>query len=290
MCPTLPGACVPDVLKTWSQDVPRLAFAHEPLLHAIFVISIDAMQHLAPCPGPTLADLPSHRANYLASTFENHRKAVASLTKESADAAAFTSILLSIYAFENMQDRPLEPYEPPMAMLQLSRGVTEVFKSVKSIVQDNPESKIKIMMDYGNSFLRQTNVGNEESRAPFSYLLDGIDDAARARGDEVAYQQAVWYVGSVFAATERGENPLMYARRLLLFSILGPTRFLELLNMHDQRALVILAHFFAVATSCKDLWWIGNIPSREILAIDAYLGMSWRQEMVWPVEMARRCN
>lgn len=287
ICPTLPGTCLSHVLELWRTDAPSLALTYEPLLNGILALSLQGMRWIRTSETP-LEDVSIHRARYLEVTLQEHRKAVGLMTRETADSVCLASAVLAIDAFAALQDRQLEPYQPPMEWLQLSRGVRGVFTSVRQLAHDDPNSRAKIMMEYGDAFVKASNSDPASNRAKFAYLLDTIDDETRRSPDGEAYEHTVGYIGSVWAAQQEGQHMLMMARRLLVFSILIHQRFVELVNEYDPRALVILAHFFAVAMPSRQIWWIGRSPAREILAINAYLGAEWRHEMSWPIDMSQR--
>jgi hypothetical protein len=265
-----------------------MSFTYEPLLNCILAMSLQAMRWITDASDSSSGDLINQRARYFEATIRDHRNAIKSLTKDTADAVAVVCQLLAIDAFAGLQDRSLTPYRPPMEWLYLSRGVRHIMVSVRTLVWDVPGSKARMILEYGRTFYEGAIADRAKNRAVFGSLLDDMDEHTRASPDGEAYDDTVCYVGSIWMAQQQIEDISLTSRRLVVFGTLMNTRFVELLDARDPRALVILAHFFAVVASCRNLWWIGRCPSREILAIETLLGPDWRQAMEWPTQIARK--
>ena len=120
---TLP-ACHNEVVRhTWSVDVPNLAFENDNLLYQMF--SLSALHLLKS--DPANPELLVARQEYMGLSLREHRNAVAGLDSKSADAVCFASSLILIDSFASLQDRSLDPYQPPMEWLQMARGSGPVF-------------------------------------------------------------------------------------------------------------------------------------------------------------------
>ena len=289
VCHTLPGACRDEVLRLWMMDAPTLSFTYTPLLNTIFSLSLQAMRRN--CPGSHFLDFDSsaHRAHYLQVALREHRKGIENLNRDSVDAICLTSALLALDAFAALAERDLkiQTYHAPVEWLQLSHGVRNVFSAARHYIEESQHSRVKDMMNFGAGLIQSSESSVDTGLAAFGYLLDTMDEETRLSEDGEAYKHAVDYIGSVWRTQNRGEHYLSKARRLLFFSIQVHPRFVELLAASEPRALVILAHFFGIATTCSELWWIGCIPYREILAIEHVLEPEWLQHMAWPIDMAK---
>jgi hypothetical protein len=62
---------------------------------------------------------------------------------------------------------------------------------------------------------------------------------------------------------------------MMAFALLAPKKFIQYVGEQLPRALVILAHFFALASNVKYMWWIGDIAQREIQGIWDVLPLEW---------------
>ncbi|KAL5349853.1 hypothetical protein ACLOAV_004887 [Pseudogymnoascus australis] len=74
-----------------------------------------------------------------------------------------------------------------------------------------------------------------------------------------------------------------------------PGEFVILVNSHDAKALVIMAHFYAalafvLARWQRGWWWLRERPAFMIEQTDAFLGEDWEVWMKWPLSMLRMCE
>lgn len=261
--------------------MPRLAIDYEPLLNGIMAlatlyITVNNME--GPIP---VEQLKMHRAFYLEATLQEHRRAIGIMNREIADPASFTSVLLSLDAFASLRERPMRPYEPPLQWLHMCKGVMNVFRVAMDLVGDDPTARINIVSERSSSIYEPALIFRESNRAKFPYLMERLGDESEE--DHEAYSATISFLGAIMTAKEEGQKLSMIARRVLVFPILFPTKFIELLGGHKPRALTIMAHFFAIAASCSSNWWIGTTPSREIHAISDQLGPQWDSYMSWPL-------
>ncbi|RFU79621.1 zn2-c6 fungal-type dna-binding domain-containing [Trichoderma arundinaceum] len=293
VCQTLPGSYDPQNLKIWSSDVPKLALDYEPLLTAIFSYSLLYMVFSNSQVSITEDELFEYRAEYFEATLRHHRKALGSMDHRTANAAGFTSIILIFDAFAALRERwiqsmrPNMPYKPPTEWLQMCRGVRNVVALGLDMVGEDPNASLNIMARGATDFINPEIVYSEANRARFAHLLSANGDKIDDDADNEAYTNAVAYIGSIAAANEAGEVPLKVARRLTIFPIILHSRFLALLDMLSPRAMVILAHYFALVYTLDGLWWVGNCPEKEIEAIMANLSSEWHGMMEWPLQVLR---
>ena len=98
---------------------------------------------------------------------------------------------------------------------------------------------------------------------------------------------------AVYHAIVGGEPIFAISRRIQAFTIIIPPEFSEFLFQNRPRALVTLAHFFAVVSQVHGVWWLGRrgmsletTARREIRAINEALPREWRLQMEWPMDAA----
>lgn len=293
VCHTLPGCYDPQNLKIWSRDVPKIALGYEPLLTAIFSISLLYMVFSNSQVGIPEAELFAYRANYFEATVRHHRKALGSMDHRTANAAGFTSIILIFDAFASLRERwmqpihPGTPYKPPTAWLQMCRGVRNVVALGLDMIGEDSDSSLSIIAKGASLFVDLDTINSDANRAKFAYLLPANADTSLDGADNEAYTTAVAYIGSVAIAKEAGEEHPKICRRLAIFPTILHDRFLTLLDTLSPRAMVILAHYFALLYTLDGLWWVGNCPEKEIEAIKANLGSEWLGSMEWPLQILR---
>ncbi|KAM3544712.1 hypothetical protein ARSEF1564_002441 [Beauveria bassiana] len=285
VCSSLPGTYFPEIRQIWTVVVPRLAISYDALLHAIMTLSLRHMlctgyQDIAP-----LDKIKLYHAQYLEATLQEYRKVVVTLTTAVADAASFTSVVLSLDAFASLRDRELGDYTAPVQWLQLCKGVTQVFRVTLQLLEGDVEANINKIVATSGPFVEPSKIMCEANRNQFPALL--VRRPGDSDEDDAAYIDTVSYIGAIQSAADAGEHMDAITRRLVIYPVLFPQRFVALLDEHRPRALVILAHFFAVAAQCQASAWVGDIPKKEILALEEFLAPQYRHELAWPLSVVR---
>ena len=275
---TLPATHIPVVRACWSVEVPQMAFSYQPLLDQIFAISA---LHLSR-KNPDDPRLPGSQAYYSQQALRGYREMLARLTKGTEEAACFTSILVLVKSFASLEDRCIAPYTPPVEWMEMAKGSRAVFEAALEMIENDETSKIFVIVR-SNSSITSADIFDERNRKPFSHLSPGTDAEDIEPDTAEAYEKAVRYIGSIYHAIQDGEHPSLTCRRLMIFPLIIPPRFIELVKEMDPRALVLLAHFFAVSAPLKDTWWIGQAIRREVLAIKDILRGEWMDMISWPV-------
>ncbi len=278
---TFSGCHNPDVSHTWSVEVPKLALKNDNLLYGMF--SISALHLLKSQPEDT--DLLLAREAYLGLSLREHRRAVAKLDSKSADAICFTSSLILIDSFASLQDRSLEPYSPPMEWLQMARGALSVFSIAMNAINNFDTAKITVVANAQPYLYDKDAMFAEGNREELLDLLRGnrpgeIWDAETRE----TYEQTLSYIGSIQLAAKAGEHRMGIARRMMAFAILIPKKFIEFVEQQRPRALVVLAHFFALSSDMEDVWWIGRAARSEIEAIQKFLPLEWQAMVFNPMQ------
>ncbi|KAM3465120.1 hypothetical protein NHJ6243_001919 [Beauveria neobassiana] len=285
VCSSLPGTYFPEIRQIWTVVVPRLAISYDALLHAIMTLSLRHMlctgcQDIAP-----LDTIKLYHAQYLEATLQEYRKVVVTLTTAVADAASFTSVVLSLDAFASLRDREFGDYTAPVQWLQLCKGVTQVFRVTLQLLEGDAEANINKIVATSGPFVEPSKILCEANRNQFPALL--VRRPEDSDEDDAAYIDTVSYIGAIQSAADAGEHMDAITRRLVIYPVLFPQRFVALLDEHRPRALVILAHFFAVAAHCQASAWVGDIPKKEILALEGFLAPQYRHELAWPLSVVR---
>ncbi|KAM3443124.1 hypothetical protein MY4824_000829 [Beauveria thailandica] len=269
----------------WTVVVPGLATSYDALLHAIMTLSLRHMlctgcQDIAP-----LDKIKLYHAQYLEATLQEYRKVVVALTTTVADAASFTSVVLSLDAFASLRDRELGDYTAPVQWLQLCKGVTQIFRVTLQLLEGDAEANINKIVATSGPFVEPSKIMCEANRNQFPALL--VRRPGDSDEDDAVYIDTVSYIGAIQSAVDAGEHMDAITRRLVIYPVLFPQRFVALLDEHRPRALVILAHFFAVAAHCRASAWVGDIPKKEILALEEFLAPQYRHELAWPLSVVR---
>ena len=175
----------------------------------------------------------------------------------------------------------------------------------KHWLQDNPGAAVNVLIKSASSLSDPDPLFAEGSRVEFAHLLGPVtsrgqcpregceegegDDDEKMKDPEArdAYDKTVSYIGTIHLAIKAGEHDMEVCRRLIAFATLVPDKMVELIEEKRPRALVILAHYFAVAAPLAKVWWIGDVTRKEVEGIQRWLPGEWKDLMRWPLTMAK---
>lgn len=277
---TLSGCHNRSVSEAWAVEVPKLAFFNDNVLYGMLALSA---LHLLKSE-PDNHELLLAREAYKGLALREHRRAIAQLSPEAADAVCYASTMVLMDAFACLQARPLNPWTPPIEWIQMARGSGSIFGA--SFDQINNFQTAKIMP----IVLAQPDLTNgallfaDDNRQGLEYLLrQDLSNEIWDEETQQAYERAVNYIGGVRIAIEAGEHRLGTLRRMMAFALLGPKKFYNFVQEYRPRALVVLAHFFAIFSTMEDMWWIGKVAQREIEGIQRVLPPEWQVLMRAPL-------
>ncbi|UKZ70700.1 uncharacterized protein TrAtP1_011672 [Trichoderma atroviride] len=293
VCQTLPGSYDAQNLRIWAHDVPKIALDYEPLLTAIFSITLFYMVCNNSQVDIGKDELFAHRARYFQAALRDHRQALGSMDHRTANGASFTSVILIFDAFASLRERWIQPIDPnipyksPTEWLRMCRGARNVAAVGLRMIGKDSDTTFGIMARGAAAFIDPEVIYTEANRARFAHLLSVIAGKPENDIDNKAYVTAVAYIGSVAAAMEAGEIPLKVARRVTIFPFILHDRFITLIEMLSPRALVILGHYFALLSHLDGIWWMSNYPEKEIEAINDSLSSEWQGMMAWPLQVLR---
>jgi hypothetical protein len=284
--------------EVWATAIPRLAFEHDSLMYAICCI---AAMHIAKEEPDNLEAIEAY-STYLELSLREHRIEVANLTRDNADSACMTSTVIRICSFAILQDRELEPYRPPTHWLAMTKEAAMVFKESWAFIGDEPTSVARAIVtgtpqltDNGAVFRDngprpwdlKAQFGESNRRDLLHILARDRNNEENERWDEEvqdAYKSTLSYIGSVQIAIAAAETSSIILRRLISFPMLIQKQFIDLVAEQQPRALVVLAHYFALLARFSHFWWIGDTGQREILGIQSFLPDEWQHLLEWPLQ------
>jgi len=271
----------PTAVEAWTKIVPVLAFSNDALLYSMY--SLSAL-HLAKAEPQDPEALDAHR-RYLDLALREHRNDVTQLSKTNVDTICLTSSLLRVGAFVMLQDRPLNPYEPPMQWLNMTSGAVSVFKETWKWIGDDPNSIASRLVKRMPIILDDEAKFGEKNRQGLLHLLRPSQSLEHWDADiQDAYESTISYIGGVMIAIAAQEAPVEICRRLIVFPMLIKRGFIDLVEQQQPRALVILAHYFALCTMFKNIWWISDLGPREVRGIQTVLSDEWQDLMSLPLQ------
>jgi hypothetical protein len=288
---------IPKALATswWSAELPRLALRHDNVQYLLFTYSATHLLRHVPHADP---EVVAAQRLYMAQAMYEQRKAVANFTTKNSDAACFAALLLLLVSLANLGGRPLEPYTPPLEWLHLGNGAGAVFIAAQDLVANHqqasslemgpePPMKLKKITNYP-TVLARNQVFAKENLRRFSAVLGSHSEELGDAVTREVYENTLCLLGGIHDAIDAGEAFYLLGRRLVAFAIFAPRKFTHFVEEQRPRALVILAHYFALMAHGEPLWWVSNTPQREIEAIQKVLPAEWQDLIWWPLEVAGR--
>lgn len=289
---SFPGVHDENIHQVWREEVPRMALDYEPLLTAI--MSFSALHIVKTDPRDPAVAAEAHRA-YFGMALQGQRKATFNLDDHNSDPACFAAVILATQAFCLLQDRPVEPYTLPLDWLHIGRGVSAVWKLNMDRNMDHEHSFIRRYLRATPHMMDLDFLTHESHREHMPILMDyhpapsptsvpepPMDDETRR-----SYEHLASYIAYVSQSIKEHEPKPSITRRLMAVAPISSNRFREVVEAREPRALLILAHYFALFVSggVTDVWWIGDTPVREIRGIYSIMPEDWRPAMRWPMEV-----
>jgi hypothetical protein len=279
------------LIEIWNNHMPHIAMRHDNLLYTIYVTSATNLLR----DSPHDADLLSAQRVYLSLALREQRKAIMQFHThaEEPDSLCFTSILMVMNAFGCLQERNRHPYKPPTDMLRLGIGACAIYDEALKSARKFPASKIISFIENQSFFVAIPRMFDEEHREPFIGILgpknaQGVYEDSELWNADVreAYECTLSYVGTMYTAVLAGEALHELCTRIAAFALYVPKKFVDMVEELRPRALVILAHFFSLATKGSAHWWVGQTPLREVQGLRRIVPQEWQRHLRWPLVMS----
>ena len=285
------------------QAIPRYALRSDSLLYSIYAFTT---LHRAKTTGGPDPSIPSPTAVaaardqhqlYLQLAFQHHHQELTQLTRANVDVVMMTANILRLVAFVVLSERPLIPYMPPVEWLRMTRSHGQVFRAAWDMVGDDSSTQIAKLVRATPVVWDCDEREGADKRESLQHLLlpcAGVDgcreDDPGQWDDEIrrAYESTLSYIGGIWQSVQKGDPIGPLGRRLMLFPILVDERFIELVGKAQPRALVIMAHYFALLVILKSFWHVGNTGQREVRAIAAQVPDDWKGMMALPLHLVNQ--
>lgn len=285
--------------EIWVSEMPGLALKHDSLLYAIYCITAMHLSKMEPLNVEALEACNT----YFCLAIRTHRQEVNRLHKDNADAALLTASVIRLCALVIMQDRELTQYTPPTEWLLITKEAGFVFVESYPFVRDDPSSLSREILENNQELTANGAVFTGKKpwdlEIAFSvkdpeclaHLLERNQDHEQDEpwnaDIEEVYRKVISFIGTTMSAVESEKNSGDVLRLLVLFPILTQKLFIDLVSERRPRALVLLAHYFALLVPFREIWWVGDIGRREIKGIESALPVGWHRHMDWPLEIVR---
>jgi hypothetical protein len=282
------------------KTIPRVALKSDSLLYSVYAI---ATLHQAKTTGGPDPSIPSptavatardHHQLYLQLAFQHHHQELAQLSRANVDMAVLTANIMRLIAFIVLSERPLVPYLPPLEWLRITKSHARIFRAAWDLVGDDSSTQTARLIRATPVVWDHDERESADKREGLQHLLlacssvDGCGEDEPGQWDDGvrrAYESTLSYIGGIWHSVQKSDPLGPIGRRLMLFPMLVDQRFIELVGEAKPRALVIMAHYFALVVILKSFWFVGNTGAREVRAIAAQVPANWRGMMALPLRL-----
>lgn len=303
-------------VRMFRNEASKLALTSDAVLYMIHAL---AALHIERVGAPDIRDMVVnlgftaegiHRRYFVMSLREQLHD-IASTDLESMEATTVTSMMLRVYVFASLQQRgrSLQPYQPPREWLRTSRSTLHIYgESIRISRQGDRSVAGGIILRFleADSVVRGQIDGLQYVHVHgklteiFERLVEGIGEEEIEEFNNIAqrsmasvtelrdvYSRTLRYLNEALGMRGAEQEPTrQMLRKLTLFPVFADLAFVDLVNAGQPRALVVLAHYFALLISYSHIWWIGGSGRREVLSIaDELEGTPWRAKMDWPLSV-----
>ncbi|KAI0385987.1 C6 finger domain-containing protein [Hypomontagnella monticulosa] len=278
-------------VELFSRTVPKVAFGSDGLLYTMYTVSALHLASLGR--NEELEGGVGNVANtYFSMAIREHNKEISQLSKETADAVCLTSCLIRSVAHVQLRGRNRQPYTPPWQWLVLAQTSRSTFQEAWERVGPDPES-VAFQLIMGTSHIHE--MGELPIRRHFHRLQHLMDQSNEFQVTERwdpeiqdAYERTLSYLCTALnLADEEGSSGNVF-RMLIMFPMFADRNFINLVQAGSPRALVVLAHYFALLVRFEDVWWIGSVGTDEVRAIAGALPDEWQGLLDWPLKAVQK--
>ncbi|MGI4851917.1 MAG: hypothetical protein ACRYGR_08250 [Janthinobacterium lividum] len=279
----------------WKITCPELGLKHPFLLNAVFALSAFRL-------APTINDPELRKIGqmYWDKALEGQREALLNITEENGEAIFAASCLVSAHALIELKDAKFltcidsdsllddsELSKDPVLWLRLARGSRAIWVHCKDWFRKSETMKMLLSQPQNEM---NGDIVTEENRRPFGQILQWATEYEYISPEDLeAYETAVCYMGSIYKLIcGRSEPVLMIGRRIMAMPIRMPSRFIDLVEENRPRALVILAHIFALVKLLEangDQPRFRGIAESQVPKLYERLPTAWREMLAWPMSI-----
>ena len=210
------------------------------------------------------------------------------ISPEAADATCIASLMISNQGFLVTSDSESEPvdsiYHPPVRWLTLASSSPIIIRTAREWLPRN--SAIWTLIEGSHRTANRSKTTHcDENRQPYAPLLDydTLPEPDFTPEIEEAYEKTLNFMGSIRRGILDNEPETTLARRFLEFALYAPKPFSECVDKHRPRALVILAHLFAMTKKVEGSWWFRGAAERHVYGIRNIVPPEWQWAMEGPL-------
>lgn len=276
----------------WRDMVPNIAFSGNHFL-ADGLLAVSALHLRLSAPDDRSLIRASHL--YMASTLSQYGASLSKGINESnAEALFLTAALIGFQSAASriftrddsgdVRDRSDE-YVLPLSWFHSFQGVKTIVASSWQYLRN---SSMVLKMIMAQPMLKLDFRADQSTF--FGYLLDGLDQELETMEPnlDIRRQTRQAYLHAVAVLNWTQKVPETGAPMIFLATV--SRRYVELLQAHRPRALVILAAYFGLLRPLEShVWWLKGVTRREVMGITSLFNPSddfWWPRLQWAIRIA----
>lgn len=284
----LPQAHNPNIRAMWTIDAPQISFDCEYLLNSLLSISALHLHHTRAPSDNTLFTAVRYYFDKAISSFQNE---LSTLNKRNSEPVVITATLLTLLGgpidrnFMGSLDQ--SSYHLPLFTIKVVQAFSQLRYRVTPLLKG---SNLMPMFEEwaasgGMENLPHYRLLQEDERTNLDVLLDCLDPGSQ---EYEMYNSALKHVRILQEACVVGEPTPALQRKIARFALYISPEFLECIEQHDPRALVIIAHHFALASVLDHVWTMRRMPKYHVEGVGNLLPAEWKGMMAWPERVVKK--
>ncbi|PTB36232.1 hypothetical protein M441DRAFT_84060 [Trichoderma asperellum CBS 433.97] len=264
----------------------QAALRSDAVLYAVCMV---AALHKAHISGDAGSEYMGHCLTYTNLTLQSHHQQVANLDPDNVDFSCLTSSLLRVYRYYQLQNRSLEPYTPPVEWLRMCNTSNIVFRKAWAFIEERRESVSGRLMLEISQNLEEKNRMEHSNELIHLLRRQEPHELEEQWDDDVhnVYKRTLSCLGWLWKHRFDSDPPYGVSRRLFLFPMIVDAQFVIFVEEQRPRALIILAHYFALLAIIRQLWFVGDAGLREAQAIAVAVPPAWLGMLIQPLEILK---
>jgi Fungal specific transcription factor domain len=199
------------------------------------------------------------------------------ITPENAEICFATSTLIAFHSsttcFLNRDEEVNATRVLPLHWFKHWQGIRAVLAAGWDHIQTEDIKAILLTESLlTQNLLLSPNIPSPHS---FSFLVADLDRETTDQETQFAYDSAVAWLS-------KAESRLML-RSLFKFTAVVTSRFIQLLEQEDPRALCICGYFFVLMQKLNAVWWLDGVAAPEFWSVMSFIPDEWKPLMAWGV-------
>ncbi|KAM0326707.1 hypothetical protein ACHAQA_006580 [Verticillium albo-atrum] len=244
--------------------IPRMAFKSKALFYSLLSVAAlhrtrrksddeQAMPSLSPA-----TDLEIRHQLYVRLAIQFHRQELDQVSPENADILFMTASLMRLTANAILSERNLQPYRPPIEWLRISKSHYQMYHVGWDMIGEDGTSHISRLVRSTPATWGPYEPECAEERHELDHILQprspDTDEETLDDNTIEVYSATVGYICGILESIKKKEQLGVVARHLILFPVLVEERFIDFVEEARPRALVVLAHYFALLVLLRRFW------------------------------------